>query len=336
MKVTEVNQLTDDQWIMFSKRYSEEIRTNNSKKTVSADWKELKAKFLSDCNVFKSESYNFFVVFDDVNKPVTWFDVNNTNKAMFDFEEYYSSVSIETFRHIFRTLIAFIDETGKDEIYTIEDCDKVIESLNKTGAEIYDEPTYSVVKKKDLNVEQLNEISSRNIGDDLKLVLYRDIPEELYGSFIELDNEASVDKEKFHPKMKDPSVMNKKDLRKAIESKNIAGHPFYMYVLLDKNKIAAFCSVYIRDNGKSVDHVGNLGLTTVGRNYRGRGLAKFLKANMYLKMLEEQPGFEYIITDTYQWNKYMYRINEEFGFAPNIKRVRYRLTKDFLKTFIEK
>ncbi len=84
--------------------------------------------------------------------------------------------------------------------------------------------------------------------------------------------------------------------------------------------------------GKAIDHRG--GLTAVGRNYRGEGIAKFLKANMYLKMLELYTDFEYIITDTYPWNKYMYKINEDMGFRPHKKICKFRFSKEFFEELL--
>ena len=56
---------------------------------------------------------------------------------------------------------------------------------------------------------------------------------------------------------------------------------------------------------------------------------------MYLKIQEDYPDFEQIFTDTYPWNKYMYRINEEFGFKPFQKGYTFRFTKEYLEKLNE-
>jgi len=107
----------------------------------------------------------------------------------------------------------------------------------------------------------------------------------------------------------------------------------YMYMLFDGDNIAAFSSLYIREENKNIiDHGG--GLTTVSRNYRGQNLARFLKAKLYLKMLDEFPHFDYIKTDTYPWNKYMYRINEEMGFKPFKEYSEFKISKATLENSI--
>ena len=107
----------------------------------------------------------------------------------------------------------------------------------------------------------------------------------------------------------------------------------FVYMLMDDDNIAAFCSLFIRvENKHMVDQAG--GLTTVGRNYRGQNLARFLKAKMYLKMLDEYPDFEFIRTDTYPWNKHMYRINEEMGFKPYEKYTEMKFKKSQIEKFL--
>jgi len=159
----------------------------------------------------------------------------------------------------------------------------------------------------------------------------------------------------------------------------------FVYMLMDNENIAAFCSLFIRvENKHMVDQAGGLttvgrnyrgknlakylkakmylkmleeypdfefirtdtypwnkhmvdqagGLTTVGRNYRGKNLAKYLKAKMYLKMLEEYPDFEFIRTDTYPWNRHMYRINEEMGFKPYEKYTEMKFKKSQIEQYL--
>ncbi len=73
----------------------------------------------------------------------------------------------------------------------------------------------------------------------------------------------------------------------------------------------------------------------MARAHRGKGFAGYLKAKMYLKLLEENSDFTNIETDTMSWNTYMYRINEEFGFKPLKYGCEFKLTKDFVESYLE-
>jgi hypothetical protein len=72
----------------------------------------------------------------------------------------------------------------------------------------------------------------------------------------------------------------------------------------------------------------------VPAKHRGKGIARYLKAKLYLKLLEENKDFKYITTDTMPWNKYMYKINSEFGFKPFRKGCSFRISRDFIKNYI--
>jgi hypothetical protein len=109
-----------------------------------------------------------------------------------------------------------------------------------------------------------------------------------------------------------------------------------MYLLTnDSNDIAAVCSLYTdNDNQRVIRHGG--GITGVDAKYRGKSIARYLKSLMYKKMLAEFPDFEYITTDTYPWNTYMYRINEEFGFKSFKHGAEFHIPKATLTEFLNK
>jgi GNAT superfamily N-acetyltransferase len=108
-----------------------------------------------------------------------------------------------------------------------------------------------------------------------------------------------------------------------------------MYILFNESaEIAGLCSVCIDSfRSETLRHVGTL--TAVAAKYRGKGIARYLKAKLYLKLLEENKDFKYITTDTMPWNKYMYKINNEFGFKPYIKGCSFKITKEFLENYLK-
>ena len=210
------------------------------------------------------------------------------------------------------------------------------EPLLKLRAEIYDEPLTSRLLKKNIDFTNLKKIAESNkFAERYDLKLFREIPEEIYEKFLIYSNEVSIDSKLFHPKGIKVSEFTMDDILAIVQDFNDDEEPFYMYMLFEKENIAAYCSVYIVtiDNKYVIEHSG--ALTSVGRNYRGQGLAKYMKAKMYLKIQEDYPDYEYILTDTYPWNKHMYRINEEIGFKPFKKGYTFRFTKEFLENFLK-
>lgn len=107
-----------------------------------------------------------------------------------------------------------------------------------------------------------------------------------------------------------------------------------VFILFDiEENIAGLCWIFTNSKYKNtISH--NIGLTAVEPKYRGKGIAKFLKAKLYLKLLKENKDFKYITTDTMPWNKYMYRINKEFGFKPFKKGASFKLTEEFIENYL--
>jgi len=128
--------------------------------------------------------------------------------------------------------------------------------------------------------------------------------------------------------------MEKEDWKLRDNSEKLSGAKMLMYMLMTpENEIAAYCSLYVdKDNKETIRHSG--GFTAVARAHRGKGFAAYLKAKMYLKLLEENKDFTNIETDTMPWNTHMYRINEEFGFKPFKYGCEFKLTSDFIKNYI--
>ncbi|MEO8209736.1 MAG: hypothetical protein ABI840_04180 [bacterium] len=208
------------------------------------------------------------------------------------------------------------------------------ENKLKIGAEIYSESLISKLLKKDIDFLQLAKITeSNNYINNYELKLFREIPEEIHHNYLDCEKEASIGINEFRPIKRKASEYTMNDLLTRILNMKNVNEIFYMYVIFDKEEIAALCSVsiFMIDKKPFIEHTGNL--TFVRKNYRGKNFAKYLKAKMYLKILEDHPDFELILTDTYPWNKYMYKINEELGFKPYQKGYKFKFTKEFLEKF---
>ncbi len=56
---------------------------------------------------------------------------------------------------------------------------------------------------------------------------------------------------------------------------------------------------------------------------------------MYLKIREDYPNFRHALTDTYPWNKYMFKINEELGFKILCEGCIFKFTKENLDKILK-
>ena len=76
-------------------------------------------------------------------------------------------------------------------------------------------------------------------------------------------------------------------------------------------------------------------LTGVQEQYRGRGLGKWLKAEMLLTVKEEFPKAKIITTGNATTNAPMLSINDRLGFKPHKESITAQLTLDTLEKYLE-
>lgn len=328
MKIIEAKNITDNQWksvALMEQFLQNEIypRFNEGKDT---DWKNIKKKVMNSLKISDISFANNYYFFENdiVKASLEAFERKGT--LYFEFDYFARSVPVEITEMIFDKIREIMIEKKYDQAFFHTFEKRLYSSALKTDTEIYEESLTSRLLKKDMDFEELKNIVIGNKAvNNFKLKLFSTIPEELFGRYVEYINEIYEDANEFHPMKEKPKKFTMNDLIARVEDMKNDNSPYYLYMLFDGNKIAAFCAVFIDkiDGVFMIEHRG--GFTTTGRNYRGLGLAKFLKAKMYLKINEDFPDFEYILTDTFPWNKYMYRINEEFGFKPFKKGYTFRL-----------
>jgi hypothetical protein len=179
-----------------------------------------------------------------------------------------------------------------------------------------------------------NSIISKTDITGYRLMFCEELPEELYDNFTILMYDILEDYRGLNHVKQERKRMEKEDWKLRDRSEKLTGAKMQMYLLMTpENEIAAYCSLYVdKDNKETIRHSG--GFTAVARAHRGKRFAAYLKAKMYLKLLEENRDFTDIETDTMPWNTHMYRINEEFGFKPFKYGCEFKLTSDFIKNYL--
>lgn len=333
MKIIEAKDMTDEQWIAFAKFddflmkeiYPQFWDGKNS------DWEELKKKTMESLKLSEVSFSNYYYFFEDRNAIAQIEAFERKDRLYFVFDQFSKIVSPDIIKIILDRIYELMIERNKNESFFHTYYSRHYEPLLKLGAEVFDEALTSKLLKEDIDFKNLEKIvESNKFAKSYELKLFHEIPEEIIDRFLVYSNEVSFDSKLNHPKGKNTTEFTLNDILAMIQERKADKDPFYMYMLFDDENIAAYCSVNIEtiDGKHVIEHRG--GLTSVGRNYRGKNLAKYLKAKMYLKIQEDFPDFEYILTDTYPWNIYMYRINEEFGFKPFQKGYTFRFTKEFL------
>ena len=307
--------LTEDQWRLYA-QFENELnrRYYPNDRYIEQDWENMKRRTFSDLELLSEDQLSHYVFFEN-EIAVGYLGIRLVGEgAEFVTDALYDTLPENFIRSVFKIVKRFMFEKNKTEINSYSRRETIISALTGEGGIIIDRKIFARIMRQDLDVNELKKIvKSVSERINYKLVLYDTIHEEILDRYVDIYNEAREDMNKYNPDKPVIIKRTREDVLKKLRWDKGPRDKMYMYMLFDDDKIAAFCSLFIREENKHmIDQAG--GLTTVGRNYRGQNLARFLKAKIYLKMLEEYPDFEFIRTDTYPWNKYMYRINEEMGF----------------------
>jgi len=335
MITTQARDMSDDKWKSVAK-YEDHLKKGiNPKKWdgKSTDWKALRDDTLNSPKVSEIPFSNIYYLFDEDNAVLSIEAFERRGNLYFECA-YPEKIIIEnTLKSFYDGVYKIMGERNKDEAFFSTYNERQYQTIIESGTEVFEELVYSRLLKTDIDFSNLQAIiDSNKIAQSYESKLFHNIPEELYDRFVNYMNEVIIDSNFFHPKKRVINEYTMSDLLERVKDIKEDRFPYYMYMLFENNNIAGHCSVFVNmtDNKHWIDHIG-AGYTSAGRKYRGNNLAKYLKAKMYLKIQEDFPDFQYIMTDTFPWNKYMYRINEQMGFAPFMKEYNFRFTKEHLE-----
>lgn len=272
-----------------------------------------------------------FLVFEN-ERPAAWFSLSKVeNDLYFGFDVLADEVP----KGILNNLYAGIYEelAGNDYGYAVNYVfrEPLIKAFKDSGAFINEEILISRLEKKDMNESFYKEIAANDKLNKCRLEFYTDIPAEHIEKFEALSQSAINDIASLNPNKAKMYPFTYEGWKKNI--KNFGSIVTVCLLFDNEDNIAGLTWVISYPNGlNTIQHNG--GLTAVSQKYRGLGIARYLKANLYLKLLNENKDFKYVTTDTMPWNTFMFRINEEFGFKPHKRGCSFKLTKELLKNYL--
>ena len=336
IKVISISDLDDNGWQDYFNLTVEIYRKFPSGEIYNdGSWQNFKARILKTCEIYQDRSYKEYLVsFNE--KPAAWLALRLVIRgSSVEFNTIYEEVPGEIMKAILSKLYDYMYRENVENSYYRSFDGHCISALKETGAEVTEELITTKLERENMDPVFYREIINNTDISGYKLDLFSSFPVEVVDEFTALMNDIFKGIDSLNPY---GAVIGERTgsfwLRKYGNEK-AGGSELKMSMLFDSdNSIAAYCSLFVDpDNPLTVRHGG--GYTVVNRKYRGKGLAKYLKAIMYLKLLEENSDFTNIETDTMPWNKYMYRINEEFGFVPYEHGNEFRFTKDFLENYLE-
>lgn len=205
-----------------------------------------------------------------------------------------------------------------DVITTIETCcyrkreKKFWESLN---AKIAIEGAQNRLYFEDVDCEMINDWRDkghmRAKMDKIDLISFQKCPDDIIEDYTSLYSELEnlVPLGEFEYKPEDETPKKRREKEERFES---LGYDWYTLATReDNNEISGLTEIFYN---KARPHIVNQELTGVKTEYRGRGLGKWLKAEMLVFIKNKFPDVEFVVTGNADMNEPMLSINDRMGF----------------------
>lgn len=284
-------------------------------------------------NAANEEGYGEYVVFtDDI--TVGWINTSVWNKELsFGFDIVNDEMREDLLKAVLIKFAEIMNEKNFNNALYYTYREAIFTTLKKAGAAVDEEYLISRLERNNMDSKFYEAIIKENNLNNWKLEYYSEIPNNLIEQYVLLHNESFQEMSAINPYPAMVHAVYAEYINVVREAHKKNGIENAMYILFDDNGgIAGLCSILIdKSNMESLSHIGTL--TAVTAKHRGKGIAKYLKAKLYLKLLSENKDFKYITTDTMPWNKYMYSINTEFGFTPYMNGCQFKITKEFINNY---
>jgi mycothiol synthase len=155
-------------------------------------------------------------------------------------------------------------------------------------------------------------------GDGLVLRSWGSVPGELLASYAVARgaiNDAPADE----AEVREWTGERVRDLERAIAAR---GHETHVTVILDGDRVVAFTELRVSAERDAVAHTEE---TAVLRAYRGRGLARQVKAASLRGLAFRRPDVHRVVTTNEVTNAPMLAVNRRLGFVPVATRTQVRL-----------
>lgn len=330
------NNLSEDQWKKYfelnynvrQKYYNDKLDPDSS---IEKFKRSVQARYVSD------ETHREFCLFDSGNA------IGNLDYSTWGGKELYCGLDAffdeipVNVRRVFLIKIKEIMKTeGFNESILQSFREGIINSFDSINTPVYEEILISRLERVNMDESFYKNIAANSELNGWKLMYYSEIPDSIIDNFIESANICLRDLVTLNPYNVKDFSFTVKQWKETIEAMKKNGTTYGFNILFDKeDNIAGMCWILFDASVTStLRHIG--GFSAVIPKYRGKGIAKYLKATLYLKLLEENNDFRYIITDTMPWNIYMRKINEELGFKTFRKGCRFKFTNEFLNNYLNK
>jgi len=304
----------DDLWINYYDLMDILCREHGSDR-VGGGWERMRERLIS----FRENlpMYDRWIVLDN-DSPIAWedFRIHKDAKgkplAYTHMDALIDPVPPEIERMLADNLIGKFRKHECTLCFIMTTNERISRVANNWGAKPQSKIVRYRLRRSNANVDLMRGWIDTipNKHPDIRIEFFKFIPDELLNYFCELytrfiaDMPGEVESEVEH-------AVSADEWRKRNEWRKKNNIQHYSYLMFDRNELIGFTNAAIYA-GDAVDIYQ--AMTGVLPEYRGRGLGKWLKAALYLKLIEDFPENETVTTDMRAVNEPIQRLNANMGY----------------------
>ena len=330
-------EFTDETW----QNYFNLLKTLSDRKQGSLSSRnatELKERLLTYLNTWPDNSR--FVIFED-NNPVGWCEVRVMDHESEDvavgisIDLLFSEIPPECAKVVAVELIKILKNCGSSHALCMatNPCSSAIvkaiggHTTNRIDA-------YRLYRSK-AQIELINKWLENYPREfpDLKIEFYDGMPEEYIEEYSRTFKQF-VDEMPSEHDSPLPFHFGPDRVRKMKKYREKLGSHLYTFVLFDSSgRMIGHTNGFINEKTPKSMYQA---MTGILKEYRGRGLSKWLKAALFKKIGEDFPDNEYCVTELRAVNKPIETVNKQMGYELVSRGHEYDITLEALQAVIDR
>ncbi len=236
--------------------------------------------------------------------------------------------------HLFRLIVEKVQENGCKFIETDTYYESGMNFCIKYGGKLINESAENRLQVEDIDWDLVNSWieDGKHRAPDVTLESFHITPEKDIVEICKLETEVEAQMPTFdNDGEKWTDVYTPERKREREKRHKDLGQEFYTIITQETDGTISGYTEIRYSHVERIERVAQ-GLTGVKKEYRGRGLGKWIKAELLIFIKNNLPKTEYIVTGNADHNAPMMSINNRLGFKTYYKEWSYKFTiNDLLK-----
>ncbi len=334
---TNDKEFSDWHWQEFFKLL-ETLHKKYKTTLLTRDWHDLKSRWLSYYETNKD--FKQAVIFKD-NHAALWgeFRVHNAGKQEQTTAIFINGLFEQMPPQLEKMILDWFIEEAKryksEKIFCTFFDKRFVDCVRKWGAEELSRQDQYFLYRDKANHEILRQWRETIPKDnpDLKIEFYDDVPDKYLSEFSELLQQYLNEMpEESRGGM--PLHIDEKRIKRDREWRKKNNIGLYELFLVDENgNIIGLTGALVNKNKPKYAHQV---MTGINKKYRGRDLAKFLKAELFYKINEIFPDNDIFITEMRTINEPIHEINRQMGYVLERTGQEFKIEIEFLNDYRDK